>query len=208
MPERVYAGLIIVAALGTSLIAAERPGRKTWTFNHDPIGSVPSGFSGQVGNWTVVESQGKHVLAQTAKNDDPVFNLILAEDTNVKDLELNVQLRPIAGEFDRGGGLVWRARDARNYYVARYNPLEHNFRVYKVEDGKRTMFQSAETPSSRADGWHSLHVTMIGDHMTCDLDGKRLLDVHDATFPNSGKIGLWSKADAQTEFDDLMMEMR
>jgi hypothetical protein len=208
MPERVATRLIVAVAIGACLIAAERPARTTWTFNEDPIGLVPSGFTGQVGNWTVVGSQGKHVLAQTAKNDDPVFNLILADAPKVKDLELNVRLRSISGEFDRGGGLVWRAGDARNYYVARYNPLEHNFRVYKVQNGKRSLFQSAEIPPSKADGWRSLRVTMTGDHITCDLDGKRFLDVHDTTFPDAGKIGLWSKADAQTEFDDLTMEIR
>ena len=110
-------------------------------------------------------------------------------------------MRAVAGEVDRGGGLIWRARDAKNYYIARYNPLEDNFRVYKVQDGKRTQFQSAKVPGDEA--WHTLRVTMAGPRITCRLDGKTLLEVEDATLPDAGMIGLWSKADAQSYFDDL-----
>ena len=112
-------------------------------------------------------------------------------------------MRAVAGEVDRGGGVVWRAKDAKNYYIARYNPLEDNFRVYKVVDGKRTMFKSAKTPGDEK--WHTLRVTMVGSKITCYLDGQKHLETEDATFPLAGRIGLWSKADAQSYFDELIV---
>ena len=75
---------------------------------------------------------------QKAKNDDATFNVALSRARSYKDLDLSVRLKAVAGEVDRGGGVVWRAKDKNNYYICRYNPLEDNFRVYKVEDGKRT----------------------------------------------------------------------
>ncbi len=116
-------------------------------------------------------------------------------------MDLTVRFHAIAGKFDQGGGLVWRAKDGRNYYIARYNPLEDNFRVYTVVDGQRTQLQNADIP--RSDGWHTLRVTMRGDHIQCFYDGKKSLDVHDTTFTKPGHIGLWTKADARTRFDDL-----
>jgi hypothetical protein len=107
------------------------------------------------------------------------------------------------GEKDQGGGVVWRYQDANNYYIARMNPLEDNFRVYKVADGKRSAeFQSVDVKVP-AKEWHMLKVTMKGDHIECFLDGKKHLDVKDGTFKAAGKVGLWTKADAQTYFDDF-----
>ncbi len=130
--------------------------------------------------------------------------MVLIEGHDTQDMDLTVSLRPIAGVNDQGGGLIWRARDAKNYYIARFNPLEHNFRVYTVVNGKRTQLQSAE--ATYAGGWCRIRVTMKGDHIVCYKDGGKLLDVHDSTFPDHGKIGLWSKSDAQTEFDELKLE--
>lgn len=142
-----------------------------------------------------------NVIAQTAKSSGPTFNLALIEGSSHKDLVLEVKMKPAAGEIDQGGGLVWRARDAKNYYLARFNPLEDNFRVHKVADGKRSQLQSAELEA--ADGWHTLKIEMAGERIQCFFDGKRRLEVKDDTFKDAGQIGLWTKADAQTRFDDL-----
>ena len=175
-----------------------------WAFESDQPGRSAKGFTGQVGTWEVVQDGDNHVLAQKAKNDDDTFNIVLVEGKSYKDLDLSVRLKSFAGELDRGGGLVWRAKDKGNYYIARYNPLEDNFRVYKVQAGKRTQFQSAKTPGDMK--WHTLRVTMFGTRITGYLDGTKFLETDDATFPDSGQIGLWSKADAQTYFDDLMVD--
>jgi hypothetical protein len=193
--------LPFIAALTSLMSLAAEATKRTWDFEHDEPGKIAKGFTNEVGRWEVVNDGGNHVLHQRAKNEDAVFNLALVEQTGFKDIDLSVRLRAVAGEVDRGGGLVWRAKDAKNYYIARYNPLEDNYRVYKVQDGKRTQFQSAKIPGD--DKWHTLRVTMSGAKIACYFDGQKHLEVEDTTFPDEGKIGLWSKADAQSYFDDL-----
>jgi hypothetical protein len=109
----------------------------------------------------------------------------------------------VAGGVDQGGGLVWRYVDASNYYIARFNPLEDNFRLYKVVDGKRIQLATKEGLRAPAGEWHALAIRMKGDDITCSLNGKRELDAKDGTFAKAGKVGLWTKADAQTYFDKV-----
>jgi hypothetical protein len=201
-PARVVFCLIASALF--AIPAAHAGDTKTWNFDDVGTGTLPTNFAPAVGDWLVVQHAKGKVLSQTARNPDKVFNVLLVRETSAKDLSLSVRLRPIAGEDDQGGGVVWRAKDAKNYYIARYNPLEKNFRLYTIVDGKRTLLQNADT--TLTEDWCELKITMKGDHITCSLNGSTLLDVHDQTFPDAGMIGLWSKADAQTEFDDLTLE--
>ena len=201
--------LAAVLVLSGPLVAPSFAGdetKRTWTFDDEATGKIAKGFTNEVGEWKVAESEKGKALAQTAKSDDATFNVTLVGDTNVKDVDVSVRLKAVAGDNDRGGGLVWRAKDKKNYYIARYNHLEDNYRVYKVVDGKRTMFLSANI--THDDAWHTLRVTMTGDQITCYYDGKKFLEVKDTTFPEAGKIGLWSKADAQSQFDDLTLQGR
>lgn len=195
--------LVLTVMIPASVRAAE-PAKRVWTFD-DAIGKVPAGFKSEVGDWAVARDADQRVLHQRAKSPDAVFNVILATETRAKDVDLSVRLKAIAGNDDQGGGLVWRARDKDNYYLARYNPLEHNFRLYKIEKGKRTMFKNADIKATP--GWHTLRVTMNGKHIVCFYDGEKRLETDDATFTAAGKIGLWSKADAQSYFDDLKLEV-
>ena len=115
---------------------------------------------------------------------------------------MTVQVLATSGEEDQGGGLVWRAIDANNYYITRWNPLEDNFRVYFVKDGRRKQLASAAATGDIS-RWHSVRVVVQGSHMDCYLDDDKLLSVDDQTFPGPGAVGLWTKADAATLFDDL-----
>lgn len=199
----VMTSLIACAAfLGATAFAADS-GKRTWTFDDATVGKLPAGFRGEVGDWAIARDGDEHVLSQRAKNADEVFNVVLATDTRAADVDLTVKLKPIAGKDDQGGGLLWRARDKDNYYLARYNPLEDNYRLYKVEKGKRTMFKNADIKATP--GWHTLRVTMRGEHMVCYYDGVKRLEADDDTFPGPGMIGLWSKADAQSYFDNLTL---
>jgi hypothetical protein len=200
--NRLAAGVILIGTLAFPLLAGD-DAKKTWTFDDDETGAIAKGFTNEVGEWKVAASDQGKALAQFAKNPNSVFNVTLIRDTNAKDVDLSVRMKAIAGEHDQGGGLVWRAKDAKNYYLARYNPLEDNYRLYHVVGGKRTLLQNVDITHS--DGWHTLRVTMIGDQMTCYYDGKKYLEAKDSTFPEAGKIGLWSKADAQSHFDDLVL---
>lgn len=174
-----------------------------------PIGQLPPDwFAARTGEgpgsvWKVVEdasAPGHKALAQTsADGRNKLFNLCIARKTNFRDLDLRVSFRAVAGKLDQGGGLVWRYADAKNYYVARMNPLEDNYRVYKVVAGKRTQLATAPLKID-ASKWHTLRVVHVGKHIECCFDGKRYLDSNDDTFLMAGKIGLWTKADAQTHF--------
>ena len=109
-------------------------------------------------------------------------------------------LRAESGVEDQGGGLVWRMRDADNYYVTRWNPLEDNLRIYHVVDGKRSELQSADV-STDPRAWHVLEVEARGERMRVWLDGAKLLEIEDGTFDDGGRVGLWTKADATVSFD-------
>jgi len=186
-----------------------------FTFDENPAGQLPAGWSNQktgkgtLGKWAVlVDSTAPskpHVLAQTSKeNFGYHFNLAVVENSNYSDLEIELKFKAVDGQEDQGGGPVWRYQDANNYYICRANPLESNFRVYKVINGNRKQLQSANVEIP-AHVWHSLKITNQGNHIQCWYDGKLYLDVTDNTF-KSGKVGLWSKADAVTYFDNFEIE--
>jgi hypothetical protein len=198
----VLAIFVIAPAFADDKDKAER-GKTVWTFNDDADGKIAKGFKQEVGEWKVVTADGEKVLAQQAKNDNSIFNLVLVTDTRAKDIDLSVKMKAVAGETDQGGGFVWRAKDKNNYYLARFNPLEDNYRLYKVQDGKRSLFLNADIKPTP--GWHTLRVTMKGDEIETFFDGRKVHEHHDSTFPESGMIGLWSKADAQSHFDDLTL---
>jgi hypothetical protein len=204
MPYRplVLAWMLWLAAVVVR--ADEAP--RTWDFEREKTGHIAQGFTDEVGTWRIVESGNGKALMQSASNANSVFNITLASDTRAKDVDIAVDMQAIAGQLDQGGGLVWRAADAKNYYLARYNPLEDNYRLYTVVDGNRTMLDDAKI--TRTDGPHALRVTMTGDHIECFFDGKKIHDRHDGTFTGAGKIGLWTKADAQTQFDNLTLRGR
>lgn len=188
----------------------EQSAEELWNFDSDKTGQMATGFTSEVGQWEIAEDatapSKPHVLAQLAKSSRPTFNLALATETSYGDVDISLKFKAVAGEIDQGGGPVWRAQDAKNYYIARYNPLEDNYRVYKVVDGRRhRQLQSADIEDYDP-GWHTLRVTMQGDHIQCYYDGAKYLDVKDQTFGDPGKIGLWTKADAETLFDDLRVK--
>jgi hypothetical protein len=205
------ATLLILVAV--PLFAAEEKLRSI-RFEKGDVGKLPVGWKadhtgdGEGSVWKVVAddtapSGSGCALAQTAEGPDAFFNLCVADDTSYRDLELSVAFKAVRGKEDQGGGLVWRYRDHDNYYICRMNPLEDNFRVYKVEGGKRKQLESKGSLKVPAGEWHRIKISMHGDHIRCWLDGKQYLDAHDSTFAEAGKLGLWSKADAQTYFDDL-----
>jgi Domain of Unknown Function (DUF1080) len=198
---------LVVVSTALPLIADDKP----ITLSKDSLDKLPAGWKeAQTGKgksvWRVVAddtapSKSGFVLSQTTDDPTALFNLCVADKTGFKDVEVSVAFKANKGEKDRGGGIVWRYQDANNYYIARMNPLEDNFRVYKVVDGKRNPeFQSVDVKVPSGE-WHTLKITMVGDIIECFLDGKKYLEAKDGTFTKAGKVGLWTKADAQTSFD-------
>jgi hypothetical protein len=209
--------LLVLLLVASAVIGATAEEPKAMTFTKADLGKVPAGWKatqtgkGEGSVWKVVEdktapSKSGFALAQTAESPGAVFNLCVVEESSFKDVEVSVAFKANVGKKDQGGGVVWRYTDANNYYIARMNPLEDNFRVYKVVAGKRsTQFQDAEVKIPAGE-WHTLSIKMVGDKIECFLDGKKHLEAKDATFEKAGKVGLWTKADAQTSFDNFTVK--
>ncbi len=184
-------------------------------FESAAVGGLPAGWAaaqtgtgdGSVWEIQVDESSpaGKHVLAQTSNTaPSAMFNLCVKTESDALDVDLQVSLKAVSGKTDQGGGPVWRYQDANNYYIARFNPLEDNFRVYKVVDGKRTQLATAKVDGAD-EIWHSIQIEHRGEQIRCSLDGKLLLEAKDDAILESGKIGLWTKADAVTAFTEPIL---
>ncbi len=154
--------------------------------------------------WTVEDMpgapSGKRVLVQRATTN--AFNVIVAPGGPYADVDASVRFKPISGREDASGGIVFRFSDGR-YYVIRANALEDNFRLYYYERGRRQLATAAVQPPALGQ-WHTIRVVGVGDHIQGWLDGRRLLDHRDARF-RSGQVGLWTKADSITAFDDFVV---
>ena len=156
------------------------------------------------GQWVIEEMagapSGKRVLVQRAI--DNVFNVIVAPAGPYSDVDASVRFKPVSGREDASGGIVFRF-DAGRYYVIRANALENNFRLYYY-DHDRYQLASARVYPPSLDQWHTIRVVAVGDHIQGYLDGRLLIDHRDARY-RSGKVGLWTKADSVTAFDDLVI---
>jgi hypothetical protein len=203
------------------LCAALTVSAQTVDFNKDKAGEPPKGFStaltgqGRAGVWVVTKDDASpnrgNVLAQTdADATGYRFPLCVHESVTAKDADISVSFKPISGKKDQAAGIVWRYRDKDNYYIVRANSLENNVVLYKVQNGKRedlplksegrTYGKKAKVPSGQ---WSVLRVTAKGNLFAVYLNGEKLYEVEDGTFAEAGKVGLWTKADSVTYFDDL-----
>jgi hypothetical protein len=191
---------------------------RTVDFSDDAAGQPPRGFAffhtakvGAPGRWVVQVEGTNRVLAQTeADRTRARFPIALLTDISAADVDLTVRFKPVSGRIDQAAGLVWRAQNEDNYYIVRANALENNVVLYKVEGGKRTDLpvrgegrtygKKAPVPSSQ---WSTLRVVAVGPLFEVHLNGAKLFEVEDATFTQAGKVGVWTKADSITHFDDL-----
>lgn len=164
---------------------------------------------GTPARWETAEVTGapdgaRVVRVAETENSGGTYNLLLTRDPFPADLELSVQLRADRGREDRGGGIVWRALDASNYWIVRWNPLEENLRLYVVADSVRKTLASAQV-EAEPKAWHEVRVVMRGADATVWFDGVEALRASDPALPVGGRIGLWTKADAATSFDALRL---
>ncbi len=214
------AGMLALATVLTpSPILADKPAataRRTFTFDDGKAGTSPAGFSfartgsGKPGRWAVMADpsapSGKNVLAQLDADDtDDRFPVAVASAPLLGDGRVTVKCKPVSGRVDQACGLVFRYVDADNYYVTRANALEGNVRLYYAKGGKREQIASWRGKVA-AGAWHDYAVEFRGDHIQVTWDGAKVLDHRDRTFSKPGKVGLWTKADSVTYFDDLAAE--
>lgn len=194
--------------------AGEHAEAAHWNFDGTEIGKPPGTWSirethrsASLARWAVIEDESApsppRVFALTeTSNFGGTFNLAVWDKAVYKDLDLTVKVKAVSGKEDQGGGPIWRCRNESNYYVCRLNPLEANFRLYLVAGGQRKQLATADV-ETEAGRWYTIRVTMLGEQITCRLDGEKLLEATDGIIKDAGRIGLWTKADAATAFDDL-----
>jgi len=156
------------------------------------------------GEWVIEDIPGapvgKKALLQRATRNE--FNVIVAPSGPFTGLDVSVKFDPLSGKEDASGGIVFRFTDGK-YYVIRANALEGNFRLYYYDRGRRQLATASVKPPPLGQ-WHLLRVVALGDHIQGWLDGTLLLDHHDARF-RAGRVGLWTKADSITAFNDLVI---
>lgn len=180
----------------------------TINFDAASTGQPPAGWTAtQTGKgdpkWTVERDDTApskpNVLKQSREATYPVC---LLDNSSLKDGFVEVKFKPIFGEEDQAAGVIWRAKDADNYYIARANALENNVRIYHFVNGKRTQFKGANLPVA-GNQWHTLRVNFSRNRFTIFFDGKELFTAEDDTIRDAGKLGVWTKADSVTLFDDF-----
>ncbi len=217
-----FARLLIVVMAAGATILVHGATRKV-DFSDDTVGRTPRGFEfghtaniGAPGTWVIqAEGANKFLVQIDPDSTRSRFPVAVLSDVSAADVDLSVRFKPVSGRVDQAAGLVWRYRDQDNYYIVRANALEDNVVLYKVENGKRidlpvkgegrTYGKKAEVPSRR---WSTLRIVATGHLFEVHLDGARLYEVEDATFSQAGRVGVWTKADSVTQFDDLIVVTR
>src|SRR5438132_5609680 len=205
----VKAGLASAAAFSLSRHARARSAPAEIKLPENiPVDACDFETKGSEG-WTTVDGQwavedmagapsGKKVLVQRSTKND--FNVIVAPPGPYGDVDVSMKFKPIAGQEDASGGIVFRFNDGK-YYVVRANALEGNCRLYYYDRGRREL-ASASVKAPALGQWHMIRVVAVGNHIQGWLDGALLLDYLDSRF-RSGRVGLWTKADSITAFNDL-----
>ena len=193
--------------LASAALAGASPA-ETIDFDHAAAGQPPAGWTAtRTGSgdakWTIEKDDTApskpNVLKQSGVATYPVC---FKNDTSVLDGFVEVKFKPTAGKEDQAGGVVWRLKDANNYYVARANALENNVTIYHTINGRRTEKKRAAMKVA-SNAWHTLRVDFQGRHFTVTCDGKDAIEWDDDTFKDAGKVGVWTKADSMTSFDDF-----
>jgi hypothetical protein len=181
---------------------------ETVNFDNAEVGKLPPNWTGtNTGKgdpkWAVVADESApskpNVLKQSGEATYPVC---IKEDTSLKDGFVEVKFKPVSGKEDQAGGVIWRCKDADNYYIARANALEDNVTIYHTIKGKRVAFKNVNEKVAPG-AWHTLRVDFEGNKFTVTFDGKKVIEASDDSFSDAGKVGLWTKTDSVTLFDDF-----
>ena len=200
------------ALLGSAALGQKEMGMTVFDFESDTPGQSPKEFElgltgkGKPGKWIVQAVDdaptGKNVLMQTDGDDTDYRFPIAYTCPELKDLRLSMKCKPLREKVDQACGIVWRLKDANNYYITRANALEDNVHLYHTVNGRRVKF-AGWTGKVASGVWHDLAMEMVGDHIQVFFDGKKVIDDHDSSFKDAGKFGVWTKADSIIQFDGL-----
>jgi hypothetical protein len=209
--------IILTAAMLLCLMEGPAMADNTASFETGAVGATPKGWTAtSTGKgdpqWTIEQDPTAPSKSKVIKQSGRApYPLLLKDDTNIRDGFIAVKFKAVAGSEDRAAGLVWRARDANDYYVVRANALEDNVVLYKTVNGVRSALDIVGRKggygvdvSVPADRWLALRVEFKGNRFSVLYNGKQLFEVEDSTFSVAGKVGLWTKADSVTLFDEII----
>jgi len=181
---------------------------ETIDFDTDSVGALPARWIGGVtgrgsADWNVEADQTApskpNVLKQSGRGD---FPWCVLRDAVLADGFVEVKFKPLAGNEDQAGGVVWRFKSGNNYYVARANALENNVSLYYTQNSRRNTIKYVDAPVEK-NRWHTLRVDFAGRRIRVALGGKTYIDVEDDRIAGAGSVGVWTKADSVTAFDDF-----
>ncbi|GFE57574.1 family 16 glycoside hydrolase [Geobacter sp. AOG1] len=194
----VFSGFILLFAA----VASAGTGRAYWTFDADPVGGLPAGMHGFSGKWLVraeANAPSKpNALCQTGSAHYPALAL---SDKVYRDVMISTRFKPISGTEDQAAGIIFRIQDKDNYYILRANALENNVNIYRYQGGSRSVIkESSKTVFSGQ--WQELRVEVKGNRIRGYLNGELAVEANDDVF-KAGKVGLWTKADSVTCFDNV-----
>ena len=182
--------------------------------NHLPTGWIKAGTNARqtTAIWKVIATKeapdGHKVLSLSGflPGYGGAFNVYYTPKPRFKNGEISVWFKANSGRIDQGGGIMWRVQDKQTYYVARFNPLEDNFRYYSVINGHRRELCSADIHLKS--GWHQMRIIQQGEKFSGFLDNQLFLSCRDGALVKSGGVGVWTKADAATSFDAFVVKTR
>jgi hypothetical protein len=195
--------LVFVALLREGAVMAE-----TINFDTDVIAALPAGWTAGVTGrgtyrWSVEADasapSSPNVLKQSGRGD---FPWCVRTGTSIADGYVEVKFKPLSGSEDQAGGVVWRWKDGNNYYVARANALEDNVSLYYTLNGRRNTIKYVDAPVAKSQ-WHTLRVEFASNRIRVMLDGKSYIEVDDGRIGGAGAVGVWTKSDSVTAFDDF-----
>jgi hypothetical protein len=186
---------------------------KIVTFDSGQVGRAPAGWTfdetshGAAPRWEIRKDQTAptppYVLAQVSNSTGERFPLAIYNDLTLRDGDVSVRIKAVSGREDQAGGVVFRYRDANNYYLARENALTRNVAIYRVENGQTHQITPAVPHDISPNTWNILKVSVRGNRFQVYMNHRRILQAWDRTFNGAGKVGLWTQADSVTYFDDF-----
>src|SRR5262245_17290880 len=189
-------------------VVTATPWADTINFDDVKAGTIPANWlAAQTGSgaakWDVEMADDAPSKPNVLKQSGiATFPVCIKRDTNVENGFVAVKFKPVAGKEEKAGGVIWRCKDKDNYYVARANALENNVTIYHTINGQRVAFESVKQ-TVKPGNWHSLRVDFERDEFAVTFDGKKVIKARDESFKEPGKVGLWTKADSLTLFDNF-----
>lgn len=205
--------VVLILSVFASVAIMTTTHAETFSFDGDPTGALPAGWrSGVTGRgfpkWTVETDASApskpNVLKQSGSG---FFPWCVRPEVSLENGYVEVKFKPLSGREDQAGGLVWRWKDGDNYYVARANALENNVSLYYTANGRRNTIKYVDAPVP-GNTWHTLRVDFAGKRIRVMLDGKQYIETEDDHITNTGAVGVWTKADSVTLFDDFRYGIR